>query len=190
MVYLLYTSAVADSARRQATVRAIMEDPVPGIEIQSHQPEVFYRMGAARDAYNEILALSDENSERRTYPEVSFALVGAVATGLMGIVPGTGDEALRTLPQLPDGTPWAELSDVSVGGAAVDVRHEGNGRSILTNRSSGPIRWTAAFYGAYDRLNADGVPMPADPGADDAGRPISSVTLEVPVGAASAVEVP
>jgi hypothetical protein len=167
-----------------------MHAPLPGIEIQSHHPEVYYRMGASQAAYEEVLSLSDEDRERRAYPEVSFALVGAVATGVMGIEPGQGEAALRTLPQLPDRSAWAQLSGIAVGGALVDVRHEGNNRSILTNRSLTSIQWTAAYHGEFDRLSVDGAPMPTGQGADEGGRPTSFVTLEVPPGTSATVAVP
>ena len=50
-------------------------------------PEVFYRYGHEEAAYAEILALADPAKKRREYPEVPFAVIGAVATGLMGLEP-------------------------------------------------------------------------------------------------------
>ena len=81
------------AARRDPPAASGDSEP-EGIEIESYLPEIFYRYGEDEAAYREILALSDPAKKRREYPEVPFALVGAVATGLMGIEP---DARARTV---------------------------------------------------------------------------------------------
>jgi hypothetical protein len=72
----------------------------------------------------------------------------------------------------------------------VTVRHEGRQRTALTLRAGAPVSWKAVFDGARPALEVDGVPRTASTGADEAGRPISWVTVEISAGRAVSVSVP
>ncbi|MGB8958338.1 MAG: hypothetical protein WCC00_04940, partial [Candidatus Aminicenantales bacterium] len=86
-VFPLYFGLLPAGPRREATLRRILGREPEGIEVESYLPEVFYRYGADDAAYAEILALTDPAKKRREYPEVPFAVIGAVATGLIGLEP-------------------------------------------------------------------------------------------------------
>ena len=95
-VFPLYFGFVPPGPRRDTTLRRIRDAEPEGIEIESYLPEIFYRYGEDEAAYARILALADPAKERREYPEVPFAVVGAVATGLMGVGPDARTRTVET----------------------------------------------------------------------------------------------
>jgi len=181
-VFPLYFGFVPAGPRRDATLRRIRASEPEGIEIESYLPEIFYRYGEDADAYREILALSDPAKKRREYPEVSFALVGAVASGLMGIEPDARTRTVSTRSRLTADTAWAELRNVSVFDGAVDVRHEGKRMTAFAVLSGGSVEWRAVIEGVWDELLVDGVRRKALQGLDETGRPVSWVTVRLAAG--------
>ncbi|HSA95654.1 MAG TPA: hypothetical protein VLJ16_06375, partial [Acidobacteriota bacterium] len=189
-VFPLYFGFVPAGPRRDATLRRILDATPEGIEIESYLPEIFYRYGEDDAAYARILALTDPAQERRDYPEVPFAVVGAVAAGLMGAAPDARTRTVATRSGLTAATPWAELRNLPVFDGLVDIRHDGRGRTALTRRSGGRIFWKAAFEGERDELEVDGVAREAVHGTDAAGRPVSWVTVEIAAGQRATVAAP
>lgn len=163
-------------------IRGILARKPEGIETESYLPEIFYCYGEDEAAYAEILALSDPAKKRREYPEVSFALVGAVATGLMGIEPDARTRTISTRSRLTVDTPWAELRNVPVFDGVVQVRHEGRRTTALAVLSGGSVEWRAVVEGRWDELSVDGVSRKALQGLDEAGRPVSWVTVRLAAG--------
>jgi hypothetical protein len=189
-VFPLYFGFIPAGPRREATLRRIAEADPEGIEIESYLPEVLYRYGADEAAYARILGLTDPAKERRDYPEVPFAVIGAVATGLMGLEPDAAHRTVATRSRLTGATPWAALRSLPVFDGLVDVRHDGRRRSTLAVRSGGPIAWEAVIEGAWDELEVDGRARKAERGADEAGRPISWVTVDLTPGGQATVSAP
>ena len=173
------TSASSPPGRGATRRSAASWDAEPeGIEIESYLPEIFYRYGADEAAYAEILALSDPAKKRREYPEVPFAVIGAIATGLMGVRPDAADADRRDALAAHgrDGLGRAAGTCPS-STAVIDVRHDGRRRTTLhrplgRERSSGRPSST----GVWDELEVDGVARKAAHGADEAGRPVSWMT--------------
>jgi len=189
-VFPLYFHFIPGGPRRDATLRRIIEAKPEGIEIESYLPEIFYRYGQDEAAYSRILALADPAKERREYPEVPFAVVGAIATGLMGTKPLTS-AVLETRSGLAASTPWAELRNVPVFDGVVDVRHEGRRRTMLNARSGGDFIWRAVFDGRWEALDVDGVRTKANSyNLDEAGRPVSWVDIEISAGKKITISVP
>jgi len=186
-VFPLYFGLLPAGPRRDATLRRILAREPEGIEVESYLPEVFYRYGREEAAYAEILALSDPGKFRREYPEVPFAVIGAMATGLMGITPDARTRTVETRSGLTDATAWAELRSVPVFDQVIDVRHDGRRRTSLTIRSGGDLIWKAVFEGVREELEIDGAAHRASRGADEAGRPISWVTVKMTAGRTSVV---
>jgi hypothetical protein len=169
----LYYGAAEDGPKADSVVNAILRsvgnrEPM-GIEEQSHLPEVLYRYGKEDAAYEQILDLTAESKNRREYPEVSYAVVGAIVTGLMGIElvlaepEGALQESLyvegmvRTLSHLITAkTKYAELRHVPVRGNEITVRHEGLNKTVLTNEEGPALMWKACFTGSHAKLLANG----------------------------------
>jgi hypothetical protein len=181
-VYALYKDAVSSPEKTRRTLRSIIDGPVLNIEIRSHYPEVFFRYGAHAEAYDLILELSDSSTPRREYPEVSFALVGALVNGLMGIQPEASTGGISTLSRLTEKTPWAEVSHLPVQKNIIRVRHTGRDETRLTNLSGPILTWIARFYGEGGDLLIDGKKAAAAPLTGLAGMPVLSTRLSVAPG--------
>jgi len=86
---VLYYGVAEDGPKAEAALKdleaTIKAQPSGPVELESHYPEVLYRYGAADLAYAEIMDLTRPGRYRQEYPEVSFSVVGAIVSGLMGI---------------------------------------------------------------------------------------------------------
>jgi hypothetical protein len=181
-VFPLYFGFLEPGPERDRTVGRLLEREAEGIEIKSYLPEVFYRYGREDAAYAEILKLADPAMARREYPEVAFALIGAVASGMMGIEPDANGPLVATRSRLTSAAAWAELAGVPVFGNIIDLRHAGRKQSALTNRSGPVLKWRAAFEGKRAELIVDGRPLKASGGKDESGRDMSWVEVGVATG--------
>ena len=181
-VFPLYFGFVPAGPRRDATLRRIRDAEPEGIEIESYLPEILYRYGEDEAAYARILALADPAKERREYPEVPFAVVGAIATGLMGVSPDARTRTVETRSRLTAATDWAELRNLPVFDALIGIRHDGRTRTAFSVRSGGAVVWRAVFEGRWDELEVDGVARNATPGRDEAGRPSPGSTVTMAAG--------
>ena len=126
------------------------------VEPASYLPERFYQYGRSATAYRWLLHLIDPQLKRREYPEVSFAVVGAIATGLMGVTPHPG--VIETVPRLTPQTEWASLERIPVWNHEISVKHEGLNRTTLANHSADPLAWAATFPGKARSAAVDGKP--------------------------------
>jgi hypothetical protein len=178
-VFPLYFGFIPPGNERSLTLDHLVRGQAEGIEIESYLPEILYRYGREEAAYAEILKLSDPGKKRREYPEVPFALVGAIASGALGVEPEAGGSAVATRSRLTAATAWAELVNAPVIGHVINVRHDGRKRSALTNTSGPALAWRAAFEGKWAELMVDGRPVRAFQGTDDSGRESSWVNVSV-----------
>jgi hypothetical protein len=195
----LYWPVAADGPHARATLQSLLRQISASrsapIEEQSHHPEVLYRYGANDVAYDQIMDLTRADRERREYPEVSFSVVGAIVTGVMGVsvdnVPTGREDALlpyaanphvMTLPQLTAATPWAELAHLPVRANDITVRHEGLRATELTNNRGPALVWQATLPGRSDSLFVNGKAMKATRELLTLGREVSVVRLVVAPG--------
>ncbi|MGH9771122.1 MAG: hypothetical protein ACRD4Q_05415 [Candidatus Acidiferrales bacterium] len=86
---LLYYRAADGGPKTQAALNdllaTIRANPSGPVELESHYAEVLYRYGVPDVAYAQIMDLTRKGRYRQEYPEVSYSVVGAIVTGLMGI---------------------------------------------------------------------------------------------------------
>jgi hypothetical protein len=181
-VFPLYLGLIAAGPSRDATLQRVLTGEPEGIEVESYLPEIFYTYGADEAAYSEILKLSDPDKKRRGYPEVPFALIGAITTGLMGIKPDARTRTVETRSGLTDKTEWAELRHVPVFDSVIDVRHDGRRRTACAVRSGGVIVWKAGIEGDWEELEVNDVGWKALQGEDTAGRRVSWVMVNLAAG--------
>jgi tetratricopeptide (TPR) repeat protein len=196
---VLYYGAAEEGAKADLVVNAILRSiankEAIGIEEQSHLPEILYRYGKADAAYDQILDLTGDGKNRREYPEVSYAVVGAIVTGMMGIevmlaepqkaleeslyVEGT----VGTLSRLTAKTKWAEVKHVPVRANEISVRHDGFSKTTLTNEAGPALMWDACFGGSHRRLLANGKAVEARAtGLTRNGQTVSCATVVVGSG--------
>jgi hypothetical protein len=110
------------------------------VEEFSYHAEIFWRYGLYAKAREAFLAMTDPNLKRKEYPEVSYAAIGAVITGLMGINPNAAEGILHTRSTLNDGE-FAQVNHMPLWGGEISLLHEGRERSTLFNQTARPILW-------------------------------------------------
>lgn len=129
-----------------------------GVESMSYLPNIFFKYGRTEQAYHILRILTDPKLKRRSYPEVSFTVVGNIGSGLMGIHPLMYRRTIQTLSQLPEhngSETRAELSKVPVGENVISVWHRGNKETRFVNESGPDLHWRASFMGNAEKLFAD-----------------------------------
>jgi hypothetical protein len=200
---ILYWHGTADSARLEATIKAIVKNlplgPVSSIEGQSHLPEILYEYDESGSAYKQLLFVSKNN--RREYPEASYSAIGAMVSGLMGIEldvyppadavrnGGYVDRIIATKSRLTGNTAWAEINHVIIRKNDISVRHEGVSKTIVTNNSGPAVIWKATFQGSFDNLFVNGSVVKARKGSSYPGGPkMSWTTLTVAPGTSITVK--
>jgi len=176
-VYALYADAVPDPEKASAAAASILTNDPGNIEMRSHYPEVFYKYGLHGEALDMIMLLSADSTERRSYPEVSFSVVGAVATGLMGIAPL--EKGISTLSRIASESERVELKDFPHRGSTASLLHEGTHSSTLTVHSGEKMLWRASFPGRHTHLDVQGREMNASTATDLMGKPFSFIEVEI-----------
>jgi len=176
----LYFGLVADEER----LTAVLDDEIARrtalcIEERSYLPELFYAYGREDAAYAELTAQMAPTYSRREYPEVSYAIVGTIATGMLGLAPDATTSTLKTRPRLVAQTDWVEMTDLPILANRIQVRHTGQSETDLTNLSGPPFLWKATFPGHLDALWVDGAECQPQRGQDAHGHNESWVALSV-----------
>jgi len=150
------------------------------VEAKTYFPQLYYGRGFEEDGLRELRGLCDPRLKRREYPEVSFAAAGALVNQYLGLaVPAPG--LLRTLSGVPEGG-LAAAEGVPVLGTEVSLRQEGQRGTTLRLAGERAARWRACFLGEYSELICNGENRPALHAQDAAGRTVSYIELDLPVG--------
>ena len=176
----LYFDVIEGAEKVQPTLdRLIALEPGINVESRSYFPEVLYRYNRSQAAYTVLTALFDPALPRREYPELSYALIGALATGLMGLKADARERLVSTRPRLTPQTTWAEMGSVPVFETYIDVKHSICLETTLTNRGARPLYWRAAFPGEVEFLVVNGRRWTAQHSLDPGGEVESFVILRV-----------
>ncbi len=156
-IFALYFD-IADGVERinRTLDHIIAIEPTINVESRSYIPEILYRYGRNQAAYCVLKSLFDPSLSRREYPELSYALIGALATGLMGLTADARERLVSTMPRLSPQTSLAEMMRVPVFGTYLDVFHNACSETTLINRGERPFYWHAAFPGNVDNLIVNG----------------------------------
>lgn len=180
--FLLYFGLTAPGGPTERTVDELLAIRETNIEARSYFPEIFFRYGRAEAAVANILALSDERTPRREYPEVSYAVIGALVRGLMGLEPEAASRTVATWSRLTPSIIRAGIEGVPVLGTWVSVAHAGRTESTFRNEGPAPVTWKACFDGPGRSVRVDGREMPAKAFLTNEGRPGVFVMIAVPPG--------
>jgi hypothetical protein len=202
---LLYRDAIEDTPRMKKTLDTLLDEikkrPSTGVEGQSHQAEILYRYGKPDVAYAQMMDLARPGRNRREYPEVSYSVVGAIVTGLMGVtldpasftLSDTGghfvDRFIRTEPGLGK-IGWVELRNLPVRRNEVTVRHEAGRKTVFTNQKGPSLIWRASFPGSFQNLLLNGKPVKSRIDKNIFVSDVSSIDVPVAPGVTSTVEIP
>lgn len=153
-----------------------------GVESLSYYPEVFFRYGRPEAALKTILELCDKNTKRREYPEVSFAVIGALTRGLMGIEPDARDGSVATWPQLTAPVDWAEMGLVPVLNTIITVKHVGLKETSFLNSGPNAVTWKACFPGKASSILVGDREVPAQKLLTEDGREAAFILVNVEPG--------
>ena len=183
-MYALWFGLPEDGPKGAAALDELVRTPPVEPRARSYCPEVLYAFGRNEQAYQALLEVGNpEFFGHEVASEPSFAVIGAVATGLMGIAPNVPKTVLETRPRLSAGLSWAKLSHVPVGPNVVSVEHRGSRETAFTNQSGPPLEWKATFDAhANARLTVDGASVAPLVGEDAHGQPIASTLVSVNPG--------
>lgn len=167
-----------------------------------HYLEVFYRYGEPDSARERLLDTMTPGRSRMEYPEVPYSIISTVVTGLMGInlenrpallSNSEGywvEAAVKTLSGLGNSVEWAELRNLPIRANLITVRHDGNGKTVLTNQHGPALIWRAGFPGLYDTLLVNGRTVKAQTENSPTGSMSSWVKIAVGAGGTVAVAIP
>ena len=106
---------------------------------------MLYRYGRNDRAYASLLEIAGDSFFGKDQGEVAFAVIGAVATGLMGLTPDGPKSTVETLPRLAEALKWAKLAHVPVLRNEIVIEHRGIRESTFTNSAGPAIQWKIAF---------------------------------------------
>jgi len=178
--YLVYFGA----EERKERISTLVDDLIKHkdkimVESASHLPEIFFKYNRPDEALYMIKRLTSAEMKRREYPENSYSVVGAIANGLMGIVPDASANCITTASNLTSSLKWAEINNVPVFGNLLSVKHTGRAKSELTNISGPSVKWKASFKGNYQYLFVNGKKTRALKIQDVMGETISYVEVTV-----------
>jgi hypothetical protein len=180
---------VDDSAKARATLQEqIRRRRALGIEERTYLPELFYTYGRHDVAFAELMEQLAPDYARREYPEVSYAALGALATGMMGLAPDATTRTVTTQSRLTGEVDWVEMSGVPVFGNHLAIHHVQQHASTLRNLAGPALRWKAIFPGRLDTLVVDGQRQRAEWSANWLGLVESWVEVEVSAGGSCTVE--
>lgn len=152
----LYFGMIKDSRKLKLALEDANRYERYNVEEKSHLPEICFAYGYREEGYRQLLQLTDEKLHRREYPEVSFAVIGAVFTGLLGIRLNTRENSITTLPGLPDALDYVQAGNIPLFQGEVDLKHTGNHVTELSNWSRQTIQWMATFPGEHNKLYING----------------------------------
>ena len=159
-MYALWFGIPEDGPKASAALDELERRPPPEAQARSYTPEVLYQYGRNEAAYASLLEIGDPGFfGREVAAEVSFAVIGAVANGLMGIAPNVPRATVQTRPRLTAALSRAKLDHVPIGPNVVTVEHRGARETTFTNHSGPLLHWKASFDVARagdGRLAVDG----------------------------------
>jgi hypothetical protein len=189
---VLYFGAAKDPAHLRGALDYISSPAYwkrINIEEESYVPLTLFRYGRNDAAYEVLANISSPQKRRREYPEVSYAVIEAIVSGVMGVVPGHGgdDFDVSTMSRLPSSSDRAALTAVAIRQNHVDVTHTGTSTTRLKNSAGPALRWRAEFPGTSDNLSVDGKRISAKNAVTAEGIAISWTDVTVAPGAAVVV---
>jgi hypothetical protein len=201
---LLYYNAIDDGLKTESALEGLLEtmkkEPESAVEPKSHYAEILYRYGRPSEAYAQIMDLTRPGRERREYPEVSYSVICAIVTGVMGInveasalssstaIGQKFEPLVSTYPQLTAQTNWVELRHLPVQGNVISVRHDGVTKTTLTNEGKPTLIWKAELPGTFAAFMVNGRAMKTRSESRDPGHVTTWVKVPVNAGQTIAIE--
>lgn len=137
---LIYFNAVKDKQKLNTLLDNVHNDGLNGVivELMSHYPEIYFKNGQKKRGLYWLRRCIDPSLERREYPEVSFAAVGAYVEGLMGLKCNAVKSEITSAHNLSGDISYAKLTDCPMFSGTIDYIYE-NGKYTLINKTGRTI---------------------------------------------------
>jgi len=177
--FLLYTGIAHVDGKNEKEVTRLVNFGKTNIESQSYLPLILFRYDQNKAAYEHILNLSAPEKERREYPEVSFAVIESIISGLAGVTANAADKQFNTLSRMPEEAQQITLNNIPVFKGEIDLSHLSTSASVLKNRTGETIIWKAFFYGQHEKVFVNGKKLPANIEKSEGGNTVSFVEIMV-----------
>ncbi len=146
----LYFDAIQDERKIQKQLQYILaNDHTHNEEERSYLPEILWRYGVNQAAENMFIRMTSPGYHRREYPEISFAALGAIASGYMGIRPNAMTHQVETLSAT--GSNFAQLNYLPLWGGHIHLIHEGEKASVLENLTGEDFTWRCRFSNGEEK---------------------------------------
>ncbi|MCW5982751.1 MAG: hypothetical protein KIT09_31975 [Bryobacteraceae bacterium] len=161
-VFTLRFGIAEPGAKTEAALDALEKIRPAFDQTLSYIPELLFEYGRNESAHRLFLELADPDFQSAVMPEIVFAAVAAVGTGLMGLSPDAPNATVETQPRLPEEVAWVRLSRAPVLDNEVAVYHRGVTETTFTNQSGPLVYWKASFPAkAGGQIFVDGEPVPS-----------------------------
>ncbi len=188
-IFPLYYGLVIDEAKLNRQLDIMKSCNSEYVEYMSYLPEVFFKYDLNEEAYKHLLKLTDPKLKRREYPEVAYAVVAAVATGIMGIEPCADRGMIGTAARLPRSVKTARMDHIPAFGGEICVGQTGNRITEFTNHTGGMVLWQPEFNGETAEILIDGRKVLARQGKKQNGQVFSYAEVELKNGYTATAEV-
>lgn len=178
--YLLWFDALKDTTRIRPHLAQIAATK-SNVETTSYFPYLFYKNGQWDQARRYILHLSNPETPRREYPEVSFGVIDGIVQGLMGIAANAQTTTISTLFR-SSAKESASINNLPVLQTRIKLTHSSPYQSTILNSGKRSFKWKAIFSGNYSRATIDGIPMLTKKETTLQGKMMSWVEVEMKPG--------
>lgn len=145
--FLLWFNILHKTSRVNATLDHLSSIQL-NVESTSYLPYIFYEDGRYEQAYKYLLYLSNPNTKRREYPEVSYGVLQGIVLGYMGIEPDACNLTLSTCFRGKHET-IAELNSLPILQTTIDLKYNGYKSTTIANTGKSAFFWKAVFPGRH-----------------------------------------
>ncbi|AOC96615.1 hypothetical protein BB050_03526 [Flavobacterium anhuiense] len=179
-LFLLWFDVLADTDRTEKTIKHILSEK-SNVENASYLPFLLYKYGYEDKAYEYILHLTDPETKRREYPEVSYGVIEGIIHGCMGIEPDASKKTITTIHRGKKDS-ISEVDNLPVLQTTLAVKHEKQTTTTLHNKGEKFIEWKAMFPGNYTSIFINNKKAAVIHEKDNKGNPYTAITIRVNPG--------
>lgn len=177
--FLLWFDVLQDARRREKAIGQILSREW-NIENESYFPYLLAQYGYPEEVRKYVLHLTDPETKRREYPEVSYGAIQGIVQGIMGI---SADARVNRITTLYNGraADTHTLENLPVLQRKVSLTQRQNSASLL-NSGAGSVQWRAMFAGKHAFVTVNGARRKAGRTTVGGGREVSFADVQVPAG--------
>lgn len=174
--FLLWYDVLTDSSRIKYTINHLLKGQW-NVENLSYLPYQACRFGYFENAYRYILHLTQPETKRREYPEVSFGVIEGIVQGIMGVEADARFNRVTTIYNSHT-KHISELRNLNILSSRIGIRHSQNSSSF-NNKGLKAINWRAAFHGVIPNVMVNGKKIKTIQQIDRMGKKRSYIDLLV-----------